>query len=233
MVVTTNNVIEQSGDEAAQRRRLRFVLLTLAFVVTWMFINSFFATGWVTAFMLAYLVLAIDVIYIIKTDDSLLGTFLFFGLVAGFTELLADAWLVEKTKTLYYEASEPLLLDSPVYMPIAWTVVLVQIGYLGYWIYLKKGLLVASLVCGLIGGTVIPLYESFAKGAGWWQYEDPTRIIWNTPYYIIIGEFLLALALPALLLWCSKKEFYWTIPIGIIMGLWIWVAYFIGYSLVG
>ncbi len=44
---------------------------------------------------------------------------------------------------------------------------------------------------------------------------------------------MLALALPALLIWCSKKAFYWTIPIGFIMGLWIWVAYFIAYSILG
>jgi hypothetical protein len=227
------SIPETSLDPSEQKHRLRFILATLAFVIIWMVINSYFMTGWITAFALAYLVLAMDVIYIIRTDDSLLGKFLIFGLVGGFTELLADAWLVEKTKTLFYENPEPLLLDSPAYMPVAWTVVLVQIGYIGYWLYLKRGMLTATLVCGLIGGIIIPLYESFAKGAGWWHYEDPNRIIWNTPYYIILGEFLLALALPALLLWCSKKPFYWAIPIGIVMGLWIWIAYFISYSLLG
>ena len=34
--------------------------------------------------------------------DALLGRFLLFGLLAGFTELSADAWLVGYTRTLDY-----------------------------------------------------------------------------------------------------------------------------------
>ena len=230
MAVSETNSCNDYKDEQS---RLRFILITLAFVVIWMFVNSFFKTGWKTAAILAFSVLIADVVYIIRTDDRILGKFLFFGLVGGTTELLADAWLVAKTKTLFYQTGEPLLIDSPVYMPIAWTVVLVQIGYIGFWVYKKYGLAIATIVSGLIGGTVIPLYESFAKGAGWWFYDDPGRMIWNTPYYIILGEFLLALMLPLLLLWCNRKPFYWTIPIGVLMGLWIWLSYVVAYTLVG
>jgi hypothetical protein len=34
--------------------------------------------------------------------DALLGRFLLFGLVVGFTELPADAWMVDYTRTLDY-----------------------------------------------------------------------------------------------------------------------------------
>ena len=215
-------------------RRLRFVLATLTLVATWIVVNSFFKTGWITAAILAFGVLIIDIVYIIRTDDQLLGKFVLFGLAAGAVELLADDWLVAQTKTLFYEHGEPLLIDSPVYMPIAWAVILVQIWYLGYYLYQRRGLLFATLATGLIGGLIIPVYEWAAKGAGWWFYEDPGRMVLDaTPYYIILGEFLLALALPAFMIAVQRRQFYWALPLGAAMGLWIWISYFISFQLVG
>ena len=222
------------STSSEEQRRLKFVLATLVLVATWIITNSFFKTGWITAAILSFGVLVILLIWIIRTDDQLLGKFLLFGLTAGFVELLADAWLVARTKTLFYEHGEPLLLDSPVYMPIAWAVILVQIGYLGYYLSLRRGLFFATILTGLIGGAIIPIYEYSAKGAGWWLYEDLHRMFLNaTPYYIILGEFLLALALPGFLILCQRKQFYWALPLGAAMGIWIWIAYFISFSLVG
>lgn len=216
-----------------EHRRFVFILSTLALVAAWIITNSFFKTGWVTALILSFLVLIIDFVYIIKQDDEFLGKLVIFGLAAGAAELLADAWLVEQTKTLFYEQGEPLLVDSPIYMPVAWAVVLVQIGYIGYWISQRNGLLLGTLATGVIGGVIIPIYESCAKGAGWWFYNDPEHMIWNAPYYIILGEFILALALPALFIQVRKRQFYWAVPLGVLMGLWIWAAYAIALRLVG
>lgn len=216
-----------------EKRDFRFVLLSLGFVAAWILVNSQFDTGWVTAAILSFLVAAVILLYVIWTENELLGKFLLFGLAAGFTELLADAWLVAGTKTLYYERGEPLLLDSPVYMPFAWAVVLFQIGYLGYTAANRWGNVRGSLLCGVIGGLIIPVYESSAKGAGWWLYEDPHHIIWNTPYYIILGEFLLALALPVLMGLSARRAFYWALPLGILMGLWIWLSYAVAIHIVG
>ena len=226
----------ETNDQSTleERRRLRFVLITLAVVASWIVINSFFRTGWISAVILAFGVAIAYVIYIIRVDDRLLGKFIYFGLVAGFAELLADAWLVAGTKTLFYEHGEPLLIESPVYMPIAWAVILVQIGYLGYYFYLRWGLLAATVLTGVLGGAIIPVYEYSAKGAGWWLYEDAHRMLFGTtPYYIILGEFLLALALPALLVMVKQREFYWALPLGAAMGIWIWIAYFVAFRLVG
>jgi hypothetical protein len=63
--------------------------------------------------------------------DALLGRFLLFGLVVGFTELSADAWLVDYTRTLDYSiGGGPLIWRSPLWMPLAWEVVAVQFGYI-------------------------------------------------------------------------------------------------------
>lgn len=221
------------ANSPEDRLRFKFILISLGFVAAWIIINSFFKTGWKTAVLLSFIVLIVDFIYIIKKDDQFLGKLIIFGLAAGVTELLADAWLVDQTKTLFYEHGEPLLVDSPIYMPVAWAVVLVQIGYIAYWISLRKGLVFGTLAAGVIGGVIIPVYESCAKGAGWWFYEDPHHIIWNAPYYIILGEFILALALPYLFTQIRRREFYWAVPIGVLMGLWIWLAYAVSLQLVG
>lgn len=231
-----NDILSSNSktDSASQdHQRFIFILLTLGFVAAWIIINSFFKTGWKTALMLSFIVLIVDFIYIIKKDDRFLGKLIIFGLVAGVTELLADAWLVEQTKTLFYEQGEPLLVDSPIYMPVAWAVVLVQIGYIGYHIAKRKGLLIGTLAAGAIGGVIIPVYESCAKGAGWWYYNDPQHMFWNAPYYIILGEFLLALALPYLFIQIQRRAFYWAVPTGVVMGLWIWAAYAVALTTVG
>ena len=54
-----------------------------------------------------------------------------------------------------------------------------------------------------------------------------------TPYYIILGEFLLALALPAFFIAVERRQFYWAIPLGAAMGLWIWIAYFVSFQILG
>jgi hypothetical protein len=62
--------------------------------------------------------------------DALLARFLLFGIVVGFTELAADAWLVDYTRTLDYSiGGGPMIWRSPVWMPLAWEVVAVQFGY--------------------------------------------------------------------------------------------------------
>jgi hypothetical protein len=220
------------AQDGSPRGQFAFVLASLLFVAAWIVLNSFHCTGWVSAAVLTGLVLSALMTYVLIAADVLIGKFLIFALAAGVAELAADAWLVAGTKTLFYESREPLLLDSPVYMPAAWAVVLLQVGYLGYRAALRWGLPRASLLCGTLGGLLIPVYEHCAKGACWWYYEDPSHMLGNTPYYIILGEFLLALALPALLLACSRREFYWSLPIGVMMGGWIWISYYTGFALV-
>ena len=49
--------------------------------------------------------------------------------MVGLAELLADAWLVDYTRTLDYSiGGGPMIWRSPVWMPQAWEVVAVQFG---------------------------------------------------------------------------------------------------------
>jgi hypothetical protein len=129
--------------------------------------------------------------------DKFLGRFLLFGLVVGLTELPADAWLVDYTRTLDYSiGGGPMIWRSPLWMPLAWEVVAVQFGYIGLRLWERFGR-AGLLMIGLLGAINIPFYEEMARRIHWWQYGG-CRMISFTPWYIILGEFGIAVALTLL-----------------------------------
>jgi hypothetical protein len=154
-----------------------------------------------------------------------------FGLVAGVTELVADCWLVSNTGTLIYTTDEPMIACSPFYMPFAWAVLLIQIGYLGWLISLEEKMWVSIIATTIIGFAVIPLFEHWAKGAGWWYYVN-CRMIGNTPWYIILAEGMICSFMPLFFRHIHQRHYVFQLPLGIIQGLWIWLSYFIAYNLI-
>ena len=132
-------------------------------------------------------------------QDRVLGRLMAYGLIVGLVELVADAWLVDITRTLDYSiGGGPMLWRSPIWMPLAWQVVTVQFAVVGLrllrW---RRGL--GLLLTGLLGAINIPYYEEMARLIHWWQYTN-CRMISGTPYYIVLGEFGIAMALA----WCAQ-----------------------------
>jgi hypothetical protein len=135
--------------------------------------------------------------FAISTRDRLLGRLLLFGVAAGFAELFADAWLVDVTRTLDYSiGGGPMIWRSPVWMPLAWEVVAVQFGYIGLRLWERFGK-PGLLGIALLGAINIPFYEEMARRIHWWQYSG-CRMVSFTPWYIIVGEFGIALMLALL-----------------------------------
>lgn len=162
--------------------------------------------------------------------DTVLARFMVFGLAVGFTELAADAWLVDYTKTLDYSVGGgPMLWRSPIWMPFAWEVVAVQFGYIGLWLWERFGRLGLAAI-GLLGAINIPYYEEMARRINWWQYSN-CRMLSYTPYYIILGEFGIAILLAIL----AKRvyEGSWTSSIlaGLAGGVGIFLCYALAYGL--
>ncbi len=178
---------------------LSLVLLTIGLTLAVNVTSSIYGVGWQAITASTALVLGLFVVRIVRHRDRQLRGWLVFGVVAGFAELVADAWLVN-TGTLIYPQDEPMLWASPAYMPGAWAVVLTQVGYVSGWLRTKLSLPRAALATAAFGGFNIPLYEHLAKGAGWWHYVE-TPMLFSAPYYVIVAEFLLVLPLA---LWARR-----------------------------
>ncbi len=159
------------------------------------------------------------------------------GLVAGILELFTDAAGHQFARSLFYPQGQPLLWDSPFYMPLSWMIVLTQLGYLAWRL---AGLLPgrrlpwrAILLAGLAGAVNVPFYEEAAYHAGWWRYAPTVLHLGNTPAYVLLFEGLVAAALPLLtlgLLHCAGDQ--WSCARRI-LGLWMPCAALVAWLLLG
>ena len=130
------------------------------------------------------------------------------GLVAGLFELLVDWWLVNgivRGRLVYLSGPDVVLLSSPIWMPIAWACVIVELGYpllrlFEWWqkkLSLRMAAALAALLCGVSAGMMVGFYEYFAYRAGWWMYQPARRMLGDfCTLYIPVGE---AIMFPALL----------------------------------
>ncbi len=156
--------------------------------------------------------------------DELLGRFVIFGLAVGITELAADAWLVDYTRTLDYSVGGgPMIWRSPLWMPLAWEVVALQFGYIGLRLWERFGR-AGLLLIALLGAVSIPFYQEMARKIHWWQYSG-CRMVSFTLWYIILGEFGIALAFALLARRLRRGSWRAAVVAGIAGGLLIFACY--------
>jgi hypothetical protein len=220
-------------DPSELRRDVRFVAVTIVLMLALNVPAAIFHLGWKSAVFNTGLTLLVYVAYVLRYRCNHLLAWLVFGLAAGFTELLADAWLVRVTGSLVYAPDEPMIVASPAYMPFAWAVILLQMAAIATWLRSRMPVPLAAVVTGLFCGVNIPLYEHLAKDANWWFYQG-TPMLGGAPYYIIVGEFLLGLPL----VWMATRLLRGRpvatgLVLGVIQGLVIFVAYVVAWWLVG
>jgi hypothetical protein len=129
------------------------------------------------------------------------------GLVAGVFELLVDWALIHwvpNGKLVYLTGNDLVLLGSPVWMPLAWACVIVELGYpavrlFGLWRF-KFGdipaTIASSSIIAVSAAFTVGFYEYFAYRAGWWKYEAASAMIGDfCAAYIPLGELLMFLAI--------------------------------------
>jgi len=181
-------------DISLERGRLNVVLATIVInVVAVSLLTLAPWSDWRTGAALNIVDNCLLVGFTLVRRDALLGRFLLFGLLVGFTELAADSWLVDYTRTLDYSVGGgPMIWRSPLWMPLAWEVVAVQFGYVGLRLWERFGK-IGLLMIGLLGAINIPFYEEMARKIHWWRYNG-CHMISFTPWYIILGEFGIAIA---------------------------------------
>ncbi|MFZ4613592.1 MAG: hydroxysqualene dehydroxylase [Bacteroidia bacterium] len=210
-----------------------FVITTMLLTMGFAALSAYFDWGNASANLLAFGMFAALCWYAYKNADVFIQRLLLFGIAAGFAELLADKWLVEGIHSLVYPEHEAMLLVSPAYMPFAWAVILIQVGYLGYLYSARKSMIQAFVFTFLLGAIIIPGFEFLAKYANWWHYVDTQKVFLDTPYYIILGEGLICFALPFVFRLQMKMHPWFSVIFGILIGLWIFVSYYLAHIFVG
>ena len=128
------------------------------------------------------------------------------GLVAGVFELLVDWALihwVRNGKLVYLTENDVVLLGSPVWMPLAWACVIVELGYpalrlFGAWratVSDRLAAMAASSFIATAAGFTVGFYEYFAHRARWWRYEPANVMLGNfCAVYVPLGEAFMFLA---------------------------------------
>src|SRR5690349_71143 len=105
----------------------------------------------------------------------------------------------------------------------AWEVVAVQFGYIGLRLWERFGKS-GLLMIALLGAINIPFYEEMARRIHWWQYSS-CRMISFTPWYIILGEFGIALVFGLLARTLRNGSFRTAIVAGLAGGVSIFACY--------
>jgi hypothetical protein len=190
--------------------------------------------GWRSATAICFVGLFVFTVYLVRHGFPRWSTNLYiFGHAVGWTELLADAWLVQHTQTLVYPSDGPFVWASPLYMPYAWGGLLMSGIVLGVIVQRQASRITASLLVAGITGLYIPLYEYFAHASGWWWYRDTPMLFGVVPTYILIGELIVGLPL----VWIGTRLEQVTAGgaawLGCAVGLLIFAAYALAYAAVG
>ena len=84
-----------------------------------------------------------------------------------------------------------VLLASPIWMPVAWACVIVELGYPALRLFgilrrrttTARAAIAASVAIAIGAGVTVGFYEYFAYRAGWWKYA---------PAHVMIGSFCAA-----------------------------------------
>jgi hypothetical protein len=212
-----------------ERARLRIVLATVVINVVAVALLALTRwSDWRTGLALNLLDNFLLLSFVFLRRDMLIARLMVFGLAVGFAELPADAWLVLHTHTLNYSiGGGPMLWCSPAWMPLAWEVVAVQFGYLGLRLWERFGGFGLLLIGGL-GAVNIPYYEEMARRIHWWTYSG-CRMISFTPYYIVLGEAGIAVALTLLAVQLRRGSWKKALLAGLIGGLAIFICYALAY----
>lgn len=211
------------------RQTTYVVVGTSVLLIVWSLGSSLLSAGPISASIITYLLYFFYWFYALRFQNPLLMRLMVIGTVAGILELVTDHFLVSTIDSLVYPKNEAMIWSSPLYMPFAWSNVLLQLSFIGMLLVKRVGLLKASFLLCLAGGMYIPLYEHLAKGAGWWWYKANTLMVFNAPVYVIVCEALISLSLPALVLYAEKAAIKRSVLLGVVEGVWILISAHIAY----
>lgn len=215
-----------------QRRWLLVVLMSGVGLVSagWAAMHH---AGWRYAALATYAEVALVCAFLLWTKDPLFRQLLVFAVVVGYGELPADAFSVLVKQTLVYPPGEPMIWASPIYMPFSWIAVMVQMGFIAWWLAQRMRMGYAVAIMALIGASYVPLFEYLAHSADFWYYQNCPMLLGITPYYVILAEAIICGALPVLLKRLEERPWPWWIGLGVAESAVIYLGSRLAFALVG
>jgi hypothetical protein len=190
-----------------------------------------FALGWTAAAASVVLNLVLLVRFCWSHQERFFWRCFLFGLAAGVVELLNDTWLVSGKHVLVYPPGGPFVLDSPLYMPFTWALIFVTLGAVAVWLVEKTSMMSATLGMVVLSMLYIPGFEAVAKQANWWHYQNVPMMLGLAPWFVVVGEGLLAIPLAW---WFVRSTTHrMALLLGAAQGLVIWLATVVAFWMCG
>ncbi len=210
---------------------MRVIIALLLVSALGTIVASALALGWRFNVALLIVMLGGVALYLGKTRDRTLARLLLFSLIVGFGELPADSFGVQHECALVYPQDGLMLWDSPAWVPFSWTVLILQFSFFAWCAVRRWRVVWAGLALAIAGCLNIPFYETLARYADFWRYENCWALFDVTPYAVIFAEFLIGMALPLTVRGIERASTAGVVGRGIAFSLWIWIAGRVSYAL--
>lgn len=227
--MSSSSISLQTTEKLRNQFMLGSIVLAVIMLVTFSTILPGIAGGYYWSLSLSALYLG----FALLKRDTVFLKIIIFSYAAGIAELAADYWLVESTKSLVYPTNQLMIFSSPSYMPLAWSVVLIQLGYISGLFLKKFSIVTTGFIMVVMGALFIPTYEHWAINAGWWKYVNTPMILNEVPHYIIVAEGILMFSIPAIYYYTTKASWTKVVLLGALQGLIMWLSCLIAWGLVG
>jgi hypothetical protein len=94
-------------------------------------------------------------------------------------------------------------------------------GFIAWWLRGRFGVLKAMVIMAVLGSTYVPAYEVIARYAEYWHYRDCPMVFHAAPYYVILTEAAICLAMPVMIGTLEKMSWVKVLGLGVVMSVWI------------
>jgi hypothetical protein len=198
------------------------------------------------AYLAVFVRLAVAVCLAQQPWGAIFGKLLALGLVVGVFEIFSDYLLVRAFPAgrLIYPEGGALLLETPLYVPLAWACWVVELGYPIVRIYGivqtrwpgQTGLGIAMVAGGLLCALTMGSAQVLGAKAGLFSYRQAHRMIGGVfALYVAAGEglaFGAFLPLFARYVGCAEGRVYAAIRYGIIFAGIVFLSYSLAYAII-
>lgn len=212
-------------------RDWRFIAVTNVIVLAIALVSAHFQLGWWSATLSVVLSGLMLAGFCLTHPEPFFARLFVFGVAMGFTELINDTYLIDKG-LLVYSPGGPFIIDTPLYMPFSWALLMVTNGTIAAWLYEKLGSKVAPFAMAVVSGLYIPGFEALAAKANWWHYQN-VPFWFGAPAFVVVSEALLALPLPWMTTFLARRSVAVAVALGTVEGLLVFLTTLVALRVVG